>query len=137
MSHNLRKVACPIALHPDGAPQRVPLFEPPQTGTQLVKGDINVGARPETAAARKLFEESGLETRAALLLGQSDAIQEGAIWYFSLCRLARPVRPEWSHFCKGRDGYLLRFHWHDLSDAAPSRCHVQFHNALSWTGRHL
>ncbi|MCY4179178.1 MAG: NUDIX domain-containing protein, partial [Litoreibacter sp.] len=63
--------ACPIALHPDGAPLRIAAFAHPQAGLQLVKGTIETGENPARAAARELFEESGLETKSAILIGDS------------------------------------------------------------------
>ena len=92
--------ACPVVLHPDGAPPRIPVFRHPQAGLQLVKGGIREGESPEAAAARELFEESGLETRSTLLLGTSDSIGADETWHFSLCRIAPPVRARWAHLCR-------------------------------------
>lgn len=122
--------ACPVALHPDGAPQRLPVFSDSQAGPQLVRGTLTGGADPTRAAAQALFEASGLETRAALPLGQSHAIVDGEIWHFVLCRIAPPVRERWQHASTGCGGRLRKFHWHALDAAAPLPPPAQ--SALSW-----
>ena len=126
-----RLVACPIALHPDGAPLRLPVFRHPKAGVQLVKGGIRAEEAPAAAAARELFEESGLETRSALLLGQSTEIAPGELWHFSLCRVVPPVRDRWAHFCADDGGHRFEFHWHDISTPLPAPCHETFENALT------
>ena len=128
----MRQVACPIALHPDGAPQRLAVFEHPQAGWQLVKGGLRPNEPPTKGAARELFEESGLETRAAIAIGQSDTIQDGANWHFALCRIAPPVRTQWQHFCKDDGGHLFRFEWMDLQAAPKHSFHPIFLRALAW-----
>lgn len=127
-----RQVACPIALHPDGAPVRLPVFRHPQAGYQLVKGGIRPGETPQAAAARELFEESGLETKNALYLGQSDTIEDAAVWHFSLCRVVPPVRSQWAHLCADDGGQRFEFHWHEVSTDVPAPCHTTFQNALAW-----
>lgn len=128
----MRQLACPIALHPDGAPLRLAVFEHPTDGWQLVKGDLRKGEPSANAAARELFEESGLETRAAIAIGQSDAIQEGANWHFALCRIALPVRNKWQHYCADDGGHLFRFEWMDLQGAPDQDFHPIFMRALNW-----
>lgn len=125
-----RLVACPIALHPDGAPPRIPVFEHPQTGTQIINGGLRDGETPQTGAARELFEEASLETRAALYLGSCDVIETDAIWHFSLCRLAPPVREVWQHYSKDDGGHLFTFAWLALDDFAALP--APYSNAVSW-----
>jgi 8-oxo-dGTP pyrophosphatase MutT (NUDIX family) len=133
----MRAVACPIALHPDGAPRRIPAFQHPTAGLQLVKGGIKTGETPQAAAARELFEESGLETRNALFLGSSAAIQPEAEWHFSLCRIVPPVRAAWAHLCTDDGGHLFKFHWIELDDPIPDNMDPIFHNALAWIRENL
>lgn len=130
MNTRPRQVACPVALHPDGAPLRIPLFKHPLAGMQLVKGGIKPDERPEAAAARELFEESGLETRGALLLGQSEEIVPNEVWHFALCRIVPPAQAKWQHFCSDDGGHLFRFHWHALSD--PLDADERFLRAIDW-----
>ncbi len=129
--------ACPIALHPDGLPRRIPAFEHPKAGLQIVKGTIKPGEAPERAAARELFEESGLETRAALNLGQSDAIVEEQVWHFALCRIVPPVRDRWQHFCADDGGHLFKFFWLGLDDPIPEGFASPFQRALHWIREHI
>lgn len=128
----VREVACPVALHLDGVPRRIAGFEHPQAGLQLVKGGIKPGERPEQAAARELYEESGLETRAAIHLGQSTEIAADSRWHFSLCRLAGPLREQWQHRCADDGGHLFRFFWIDLDAPLPKGFATPFQRAFDW-----
>ena len=128
----MRQVACPIALHPDGGLRRIAAFEHPQAGLQLVKGGVRDGEAPAAAAARELFEEAGPETRAALLLGQSDEIADGACWHFALCRVVPPVRDRWQHLCADDGGHLFRFFWLPLDETAPDGFDPVYLRALDW-----
>lgn len=127
--------ACPIALHPDGTPLRIAAFDHPQAGRQLVKGTVEPGENPAKAAARELFEESGLETKTALKIGESPDIVRGQLWHFALCRIAPPVRDLWQHYCEDDGGHLFKFSWQDLGTrqgfAQP------YQNALTWISNHL
>ncbi|WP_300064102.1 NUDIX domain-containing protein [uncultured Roseobacter sp.] len=133
----MREVACPVALHLDGVPRRIAAFEHPQAGLQLVKGGIEQGERPERAAARELFEEGGLETRAAIYLGESTEIDTGARWQFSLCRLAGPLRERWQHHCADDGGHLFRFFWLELDAPLPEGFAPPFRRAALWIRRAL
>lgn len=124
--------ACPVPLHPDGAPLRIAMFKHPVAGMQLVKGTMLESETPERAAARELFEESGLETRSALRLGASEEIVAGQIWHFSLCRVVPPVRDQWQHACTDDGGHLFKFHWHALDESAPHDLAPPFQRALAW-----
>ena len=132
-----RKVACPVALHPDGAPLRLPVFRHPQAGLQLVKGGVHADETPAAAAARELFEESGLETRAALPLGTSALIHQDELWHFALCRIVPNVRQTWAHHCRDDGGHLFRFHWHPIADPLPEDAHPVFQAALDWIREQL
>ena len=89
--------ACPVVLHPDGAPLRHVQYRHPETGLQLVTTTIPQGDTPMRAAAQHLFKTTGLETSAAIPLGQSDDIANAERWHFTLCRIKPPVRDEWVH----------------------------------------
>ena len=128
----MRQVACPVALHPDGAVRRIPVFEHPQAGLQLVKGGLRAGEAPAMGAARELFEESGLETTAAIPIGQADDIAADEVWHFALCRIKPPVRDRWQHLCTDDGGHLFQFHWMALDSAPPDGFHPKFLRALDW-----
>ncbi|MEL6565344.1 MAG: NUDIX domain-containing protein [Pseudomonadota bacterium] len=128
----MRQVACPVALHPDGGVRRIPAFAHPHAGLQLVKGGVRPGEAPEAAAARELYEEAGLETRAALSLGMSGGIVDGECWHFALCRLVPPVRDRWQHVCADDGGHLFRFFWLALDDDAPDGFDPRYLRARDW-----
>lgn len=128
--------ACPIALHPDGAPLRIAVFTHQKTGAQLVKGTIQPGDPPAKAAARALFKQSGLETKSAIPIGDSTDIAPNQHWHFALCRVAPPVHDAWQHHCTEEGGHLFKFHWHDV-DASAKGFAPQCQNALAWIAAHL
>lgn len=128
--------ACPVVLHPDGAPLRHLLLHHPQAGTQLVKGTVNPDEDPTRAAMRELFEESGLEAVAATPLGTSDTIQSDERWHFALCRVKPPVRDRWQHHCPDDGGHLFQFSWYTLTDPSPNM-DPRFQNALRWINQTL
>ncbi|MEL7416403.1 MAG: NUDIX domain-containing protein, partial [Pseudomonadota bacterium] len=91
----------------------------PLAGAQIVKGTIREGEHPTRAAARELWEESGLTAISALELAQRDDICEGERWHFILTRVRGPVPERFQHFCRDDGGHLFKFWWHDLSDTCP------------------
>lgn len=124
----MKHFACPVALHPDGAPRRLAVATYPLTA--LVRAEVPDGIRPEAAAAHALYDISGLETRAALLLGTSDDIVAGERWHFALCRTVPPVRDRWQN--AGPDGTVHRFGWLALDVAAPEGIAQSQQRALDW-----
>ena len=128
----MRQVACPVALHPDGAPLRIAAFEHPLAGLQLAKGGIEPEEPAPRAAARELFEETGLETRAALFLGKSDDIVAGERWHLALCRVAPPVRVEWQHLCADDGGHVFRCFWQTLETPPPDGFDARYLRVLDW-----
>lgn len=128
--------ACPIALHPDGTPLRLAVFTHPKAGLQLVKGTVEAGETPAKAAARELFEESGLETKSAISIGDSTDIAADQLWHFALCRVALPVRDAWQHHCKDDGGHLFKFHWHPL-DMPTDGFAPLYQRALAWVATHF
>ena len=121
--------ACAVVLHPEGAPLRLAVFTHPVAGLQIVKGTVRTGEPAERAAARELFEESGLETVSTLMLGSSDQIVAGETWHFVLCRAKPPIRDRWQHYCADDDGHLFQFHWIALDEAYLPE---PFGAALAW-----
>ena len=107
----MKALACPIALHPDGALLRLAR----ETGMPLLTTPLHDDTRPDAAAARVLFDRAALETRATLPLGHSEEIVAGERWHFVLCRVVPPVRAHWQH--ADAQGTLRRFGWQPL-DAA-------------------
>ena len=89
-------------------------FHHPTAGTQLVKGTVNPGETPLKAAARALWEETGLTVRAGLLLGHSTGIVPGEDWHFALLRPAPPVPDRWSHQTRDDHGHVFHCVWQTL-----------------------
>ncbi|MEL6551077.1 MAG: NUDIX domain-containing protein [Pseudomonadota bacterium] len=112
------KVA-PLVLHPAGDPLRLLAFTHPVTGAQIVKGTIEDGEHPTRAAARELWEESGLQAISALELTVRDDIWPGERWHFILTRVRGPVPERFQHVCADDGGHLFKFWWHDLAEPGP------------------
>lgn len=111
--------ACPVVLHPEGVPARALFFEHPLAGTQLVKGTVDPGETPLTAAARELFEETGLRAKSGLPLTDSNTIVPGEHWHFALIRVRAPVPVEWSHKTNDDGGQVFRCGWLPLNAPSP------------------
>lgn len=122
--------ACPIVLHPDGAPVRLLWFQHPLAGAQLVKGGVEPEETPLRAARRELWEEAGLVAGSGMMLGISDAVVPGERWHFALLRVPPPVRDSWAHTTG--DGGGLRFvcGWMALNAEAPFE--GRFARAWTW-----
>ena len=128
----MRMVACPVALHPDGMPRQIAPFEHPNADLQLAKGGINPGETIAAAAARKLYEESGLDTRAALPPGNARDIYPDQKRHFALCRIASPVRARWQHHCADDGGHLFKFQWMPLDASRLAGFESRFLRAFDW-----
>lgn len=123
--------ACPVVLHPEGAPLRHLVMEHPAAGLQLVKGAVGAGEDPARAALRELWEEAGVQAGAALPLGQSDEIQPGETWHFTLVRPAVPLRERWRHLSADDGGTRFGFSWMPIR-ARPAAMEARYHRALDW-----
>jgi len=105
---------CPVALHPDGAPLRLPAVTQADGSQALVHCPENPALPRAQTAANALYHQTGLETRNALFIGRDEGqIEQGALWHFYLCRLALPVRDRWQHLAP--DQTLNRLGWLELS----------------------
>ncbi|MEO9822675.1 MAG: hypothetical protein ABJ370_17045 [Paracoccaceae bacterium] len=123
--------ACPVVLHPDGAPLRHLQYRHPETGLQLVTTTIPQDDNPVRSATHYLFKATGLETSAAIPLGHSDEIANKERWHFTLCRIKPPVRDEWAHVNADDPTYRLLCSWFLLDDISPDMS-ASCINALRW-----
>lgn len=130
----MKRRACPVALHPDGSTRRIAFCQHPQNA--LIAGDLGVEERADAIAARLLFAQCGLETRAALSIGTLNNAERDIEWHFALCRIVPPVREQWQHL-HAADTALLKFIWLPLDTPFPeviSNADVQ---ALNWIKSNL
>jgi hypothetical protein len=124
----MKQIACPVALHPDGATRRIAIFQDPTGSLQLAH---TIAPSPQDAtgsAARLLYAMSALETRAALPIGTLATSTE--MWHFALCRIVPPVRDQWKHL-HAETGTLLHWTWMPL-DAPLEGLRPQDTRALEW-----
>lgn len=126
----MKIIACPVALHPDGAVQRIAVLQDASGAQQLVKATAPTPEEATGTAARALYAMSALETRAALPIGTSDLIDPDEVWHFALCRIVPPVREHWKHL-RENSSELLHFGWIPL-DASVHGFSAQDKRALDW-----
>lgn len=110
----LRQLLCPVALHPDGLPLRLPVIEGADGTLTLPHCAQEPDVTRSQAAANVLYHQTGLETGAAVFIGDDQGrIAQNTLWHFYLCRIAPPVRTRWQHLtpCKT----LNRLGWIELS----------------------
>ena len=124
----MKQIACPVALHTDGATHRIAVYQDPTGGLHLAH-TITPSSQDATGiAARLLFAMSALETRAALPIGTAATSAE--MWHFALCRIVPPVREQWKH-PHAETGTLLHWRWMPL-DAPLEGLSAQDTRALEW-----
>lgn len=126
----MKIIACPVALHPDGATRRIAVCLHPTEGPQLVKTTASSPQDATGIVARALYAMSALETRAVLPMGTSPDIAVDSVWHFALCRIMPPVREHWKHL-HAETSTLLHFSWMPL-DAALEGLSPQDMRAIDW-----
>lgn len=113
-------------------------FRHPLAGTQLVKGTLEDGERPDEAALRELAEESGIEDAVVERpLGELAYPGIAQYWRFFLCSVPRPLQDEWTFFTQDDGGLNFAFFWHELNKLPDNSWHPDFHRALSLIRRNL
>jgi hypothetical protein len=124
----MKQIACPVALHPDGAMRRIAVYHHPSGSLHLAQAITPSPQDAASTAARLLFAMSALETRAALPIGTSATSRQ--MWHFALCRLKPPVREQWKHL-HTETNTLLHWTWMPL-DAPIEGLSAQDTRALEW-----
>jgi len=104
-------------------------FEHPLAGKQLVKGTIEAGESATDAAARELFEESGLRLENFAFIAASQGIVQGQEWVF-FHHAAKGLPERWVHHCLDDGGHDFRFFWHPIA-AKPEGWHPVFETLLA------
>lgn len=118
MNHYAQKV-CPVVLRETAERRQILVFRHPLAGTQLVKGTLEAGERPEEAVLRELAEESGIERAVvAEKIGELDLHMRQQHWHLYLCQTAEALPEEWDFLTEDGGGLTFHFYWRDL-DAEP------------------
>jgi 8-oxo-dGTP pyrophosphatase MutT (NUDIX family) len=85
--------------------------------TQLVKGTIEKGEQPRDAAARELFEESGLVCPVIMQpLGILPVGKDCVPWHFFLWHSVG-LPDAWSHAAEDDFSHTFEFFWHPVKMA--------------------
>lgn len=124
--------ACPVVVRQrNDCKWELLAFEHPLAGFQVIKGRIDPGETPESAALRELLEESGLvASQEARLLFTTNELPNTGIWHFFLCDV-RGVLPEtWEFLTLDDGGQCFRFFWHPIDMPLSSEWHPLFHDVL-------
>lgn len=123
--------ACPVIYRRRDDRIEVLAFRHPTAGLQFVKGSIEPGEDPETAARRELKEESGISLADPMaFIGAHRLGEQQRLWYFYLTEVA-DLPDRWSHQTEDDDGHVFDFFWHPLSENLTVEWHPLFHEMFS------
>lgn len=132
MNHYTPKV-CPVILRRQGDNWQILAFRHPKAGTQLIKGTLEAGEKPEDGVLRELAEESGIVHAAVVKqLGELDIHVAAQHWHIFLCRVADDLPEAWDFFTTDGGGHLFHFFWHNLAEAPDESWHEHFQTALTF-----
>lgn len=129
--------ACPIVARLSKNCPEILAFRHPLAGKQFVKGTVEASERPIDAAARELFEESGItSTNGMRELGSTQIGAPGVTWhFFGLVCYGLPDR--WLHYTTDGGGHTFDFFWHPLDKPLDSEWHSDFHEAYAYFSNRL
>jgi 8-oxo-dGTP pyrophosphatase MutT (NUDIX family) len=136
MSECLMDKVCPVVLQEGGS--SILVFRHPQAGIQLVKGTVEPGEDPASAALRELREESGIVSAHAAPLGAALIGTPALIWHFFRCD-AGALPDRWDHPVADGGGHIFSFFWHPLEQSPGADWYPDFQIArqhiIRWLGR--
>ena len=124
--------ACPVVLRHSDAATEILAFEHPHAGLQIVKGTIEPGESPATAALRELEEESGIRATDVREIGAWNANHKEQIWWFGLVCVATSLPDAWVHETHDDGGHQFRFFWQRLHADLDERWHPVFLRAIGF-----
>ncbi|RME51340.1 MAG: nickel pincer cofactor biosynthesis protein LarC [Caldilineae bacterium] len=125
--------AAPILLRSGPTGPQVLAFRHPQAGLQLVKGTLEPGEEPFTAAVRELAEEAGVQSAEPVhLLGTLDLPEIGQRWHLVLCRTQENLPEQWTFHTQDDGGHLFAFFWYNLEGSPNEEWHPAFRKALAY-----
>lgn len=132
MKHCIQKV-CPVILHQRGEQWQILAFRHPLAGTQLIKGTLEPGERPEAGVLRELAEESGI-TQATVVekIGELTIEVVEQHWHIFLCQAATELPAAWDFFTTDGGGHLFHFFWHNLAEVPDASWHEIYQTALAF-----
>ena len=123
---------CPIVLRAKHGAPDILSFQHPVAGKQFVKGTIQRGEAPITAAYHELYEESGIVAVGDLLpLGACKIGQPPLRWHFFVWR-ASELPNAWQYQTLDDYGHMFSFFWHPLSQPLDAAWHSNFHEAHAY-----
>ncbi len=132
MKHYVHK-SCPVILRQQGDTWQILAFRHPQAGTQLIKGTLEAGERPEIGVLRELAEESGIDQALVVeKIGELDIHEAEQHWHIFLCQPTGILPEEWSFFTTDGGGHVFQFFWHSLGEAPDETWHPVFKSALAF-----
>jgi 8-oxo-dGTP pyrophosphatase MutT (NUDIX family) len=126
----MQQKVCAVVLRMQDGRREILAFDHPLAGRQLVKGGIEPGETIEAAAARELFEESGLRDTVAGYLGAAPI--NGQEWHFALFPPVSRSDETWVHRTEDWGGVDFAFLWHPLDQLPDEGWHPIFHEALAF-----
>jgi len=125
--------ASPVILRSFGGQLALLAFTHPLAGKQIIKGTIEAGEDPITAALRELYEESGIAgANARRDLGIWQAGVWGQIWSFTLCDVTQPLPTQWTHYTTDGGGHTFDFFWQPLRAPLGDEWHPVFVGAINF-----
>jgi 8-oxo-dGTP pyrophosphatase MutT (NUDIX family) len=132
MNHYTRKV-CPVILRKHSDVWSILAFRHPRAGTQLIKGTLEAGERPEVGALRELAEESGIDHAVVVeKIGDLDMDEAEQRWHVFLCQPSAPLADEWDHFTTDGGGHIFHFFWQPLDQEPDETWHPVFKAGLDY-----
>ncbi|OLP58821.1 hypothetical protein BJF93_18220 [Xaviernesmea oryzae] len=129
--------ACPVVYRRRGGKIELLAFCHPLAGKQFVKGTIEPGEAPLRAAARELWEESGLTMQSDPIdLGTCRIINCNTLWHVFAWR-ADDLPEAWHHDTQDDGGQRFSFFWHPLESQLDDDWHPIFHEAYAFIALRL
>ncbi len=106
---------CPCLTRQRGGVQQLLLFRHPLAGLQLLKGTVEEGESPESAALRELQEESGIhDAQISRKLGEIHFSAYSQNWHLFLIEPAGALPDSWHFFTEDDSGLRFEFFWQDI-----------------------
>jgi len=111
-------------------------FEHPLAGKQWVKGTIEPGERPLSAALRELEEEGGITGVDEIVdLGihpiRSGAEKGSIPWQLYLAKSSSALPDFWDYATEDDHGHVFSFFWHPAEEVLTAEWHPMFHEVYT------